>query len=99
MEIDLLYVPNCPNYETARDRLSRALARIGRDAVVRERPVHSSAEAARLGMHGSPTVLIDGHDPFEVGHDPAALSCRLYPGAVAARGAPSVDELVDVLGR
>jgi hypothetical protein len=29
-------------------------------------------------MHGSPTLLINGHDPFPTPHDDHALSCRIY---------------------
>ena len=33
-------------------------------------------QAARRGMHGSPTILIDGIDPFAVPGQPASVSCR-----------------------
>ena len=33
-------------------------------------------EAARSGMHGSPTILIDGIDPFAEPGQPASVSCR-----------------------
>ena len=34
-------------------------------------------EAARYGMQGSPTILIDGRDPFAEPGAAASLSCRL----------------------
>lgn len=94
----MVYVPGCPNVAATRRRLAQALARTGRAAVVHERPVHSPAEAARFGLRGSPTVLIDGRDPFD-GDDLPGLSCRLYPGGGAGGGLPSVDEWCEALGR
>jgi hypothetical protein len=49
-------------------------------------------------MHGSPTLLIDGRDPFAQPGAQASVSCRLYRGADGrASGAPSVTELRRVL--
>ena len=98
MDIDLLYLAACPNHAIARARVQIALDRTHLAAVVREREVQSSEEAARLGMRGSPTILIDGHDPFAGGADPAALSCRLYRGDPGFGGAPTVEQLVEALG-
>ena len=51
-------------------------------------------QAARRGMHGSPTILIDGIDPFAVPGQPASVSCRLYRDSDGrADGAPSVRQL------
>ncbi|MFF0446266.1 alkylmercury lyase family protein [Streptomyces sp. NPDC004609] len=61
--------------------------------------VTDPAEAARLGMTGSPTVLIDGTDPFTTPGTPASVSCRLYRGPDGTvDGAPSVPELRRALG-
>jgi hypothetical protein len=98
MEIDLLYVPDCPNRAAARELVEVALARTQRSAVVREREIHSSEEAERLGMRGSPTVLIDGRDPFADGAGPAAMSCRLYRGIAGVSGVPTVGQLIEALG-
>jgi hypothetical protein len=98
MEIDLLYLPDCPHRHLARRHLDLALARTQLAALVREREVCSSREAARLGMRGSPTILIDGHDPFADQDEPAGLSCRLYRSGASLTGAPTVSQLVDALG-
>jgi hypothetical protein len=98
MDIDLLYVPDCPHRSLARDHVDLALARTRRRAVVREREIHSSEEADRLGMRGSPTILIDGQDPFADSDEPAGLSCRRYRSEAGVGGAPSVRQLVEALG-
>lgn len=99
MEIDLLYVQDCPNRSLARSRVEHALAQIGVAARVREREIRTSEEAAELGMRGSPTILIDGADPFADDATPAAFSCRLYRDEAVVGGAPTVEQLVSVLGR
>jgi hypothetical protein len=98
LDIDLLYVADCPNHAIARARVQIALDRTQLAAVVRGREVQSSEEAARLGMRGSPTILVDGHDPFAGGADPAALSCRLYRSDPGFSGAPTVEQLVEAFG-
>lgn len=90
VEIDLFYVADCPNHVLARDVLERALARTGRTAVVRERVVGSVEEAERLGMRGSPTILIDGRDAFPGADALGAWSCRL-------EGVPTLDQFTAAL--
>lgn len=97
MEIDLLYCPDCPNRTLARDHLAAALARTNRVALVRERQVRSSEEAERLGMSGSPTILIDGRDPFAEGAGVSALACRLYSTDAGYSGVPTVEQFIEAL--
>ena len=42
--------------------------------------VSEQADAEQLGMCGSPTLLVDGADPFAGPAHQPSLSCRLYPG-------------------
>ena len=88
MRITVLTVPGCPNAPLAMERVTAALA--GRPAQVELVEVGEQAEAVRLGMHGSPTILVDGVDPFATPGTAPSVSCRLYrePGG-AASGAPS----------
>ena len=53
------------------------------------------AEAARF--RGSPTVLVDGRDPFADPAAPVGLSCRVYRTADGLAGSPTVDQLLAVL--
>jgi len=49
-------------------------------------------------MHGSPTLLIDGVDPFGPPDQRPSLSCRLYRDAAGRpAGAPSVEALRQAL--
>ena len=97
MELTLLTVPACPNAALFEERLADALAGHP-DAVVRRREIANERAAAEAGMHGSPTLLIDGVDPFATPGQPPSLSCRLYRDATGrAEGAPPVDALQRVL--
>lgn len=93
MRLTILALPGCPNVAALDDRLAtvlngRAEMSLSHQVIVDER------EAARWGMRGSPTLLIDGTDPFaEAGQEPG-LSCRRYrddDGQLS--GAPSVSQL------
>jgi hypothetical protein len=98
MAITVLHVPDCPNLGLLRARLAEALDRLGGSVPVEERVVVEAEEAARLGFGGSPTLLVDGRDPFPT---TAAgwLTCRLYPTPSGPQGAPTVDDLIEVLGQ
>jgi hypothetical protein len=98
VHIDVLAVPDCPNLPDALTRVDTALATLGiTDAVVCTRLAVELAEAEALGMRGSPTILIDGRDPFAIEDAPASISCRLYRSTTGMSGCPTVDEIVVAL--
>ncbi len=97
MRIELLHVADCPNLVVARERIAIALERTGAAATVHEREVTTPEDAERSGMSGSPTVLVDGVDPF--GGARASLACRLYRGGDTVEGAPPLDALVAAFSR
>jgi hypothetical protein len=88
MRLEVLHVPDCPNLPSLLERLAQVT-----DVPVVTRVIESDADASRFGMAGSPTLLVDGVDPFaEAGE--FGVSCRLYrdhDGRLVA--APSVDQL------
>ncbi|MGB6455521.1 MAG: thioredoxin family protein [Streptosporangiaceae bacterium] len=77
MQLTVLAVPDCPNAPVLGDRLVAVLD--GRAGVlVSQQVISDEGEAARWGMRESPTLLIDGADPFaEPGQQPS-MSCRQY---------------------
>jgi hypothetical protein len=97
VELTVLSVPGCPNADAFHERLLDALAGLG-GVTVHRRVIDGEQEAAEAGMHGSPTLLIDGADPFAAPDARPSLSCRLYRDAAGrAGGAPSVAALRQVL--
>jgi hypothetical protein len=93
MHVTLLAVPGCPHLPVLEERLAEALDGLPGVSVSRQ-VIATEDEAARSGMHCSPTVLIDGLDPFAEPGQPASVSCRLYRDSDGrSGGAPSVSQL------
>jgi len=86
MELTLLTVPDCPSVATFEERLAAALT-WHPGAVIRWREIADEREAAQAGMCGSPTLLINGADPFAAPGQVPGLACRLYRDA-APQGPP-----------
>jgi len=93
MHLTILAEPGCPNAPVLRERLAAALN--GRAGIsVSDEVIRDESEAAWWGMHGSPTLLIDGVDPFAELGQPPGMSCRLYRDDEGrTSGAPSVGQL------
>ncbi len=93
MHLTVLAVPDCPSAPVLNDRLAVVLD--GRAAVsVSHEVIRSEGEAARRGMHGSPTLLVDGVDPFAEPGQAASMSCRMYRDENGqTSGAPSLGQL------
>ena len=98
MRVTLRYFDGCPHWRTAEARLGEALVNTGHDGVVvaHER-VESPEDAARLGFVGSPTVLVDGIDPFAREGSPVGFACRVHMTPEGLAGSPTVDQLMEVL--
>ncbi|MEP7740155.1 alkylmercury lyase family protein [Nocardioides sp. 31GB23] len=95
MSLEVLHVRDCPNLLPLLERIAGIT-----DLPVTTRLLESEAAAADLGMAGSPTLLIDGVDPFAAAdqHD-RGISCRLYrdpDGRIVP--VPTVEQLRDAIG-
>ena len=97
MHLMVLAVPDCPNAPVMRERLAAVLH--GREDVsVSHELITDEGEAVRWGMHGSPTLLVDGADPFAEPGERPSMSCRLYRGNDGrVSGAPSAAQLRQVI--
>lgn len=91
MKLEVLHVPDCANLTPLLERLAEVT-----DLPVTTRMIRSDEEAERFGMAGSPTLLVDGVDPFAGGE--CSVSCRLYRDESGrAVAVPSVVQLRAVL--
>lgn len=98
MDVALLYFDGCPHRTLAEQRLEAALAEVGRGGdSVRHVLVETPEEAERLGFIGSPTILVDGKDPFASGTEQPALACRVFSTPDGLAGSPTMEQLVAVL--
>ena len=92
----MLYFDDCPNWRRADEHL-RALADEFPGLVITRQLVDTPEQATELGLRGSPSILIDGVDPFGDPDAPTGLSCRVYRTAAGPAGAPTLDQLRTVL--
>lgn len=97
MQVTLRYMEGCPNWRAVDEELAHLAGEL--DFEVRHERVETPEEAERLAFRGSPTVLLDGRDPFADGDEPVGLSCRVYPTADGYRGAPTRVQLREALQR
>ena len=96
MDIVIRYFDGCPHWATARERLEEALLAEGLSAGIHLETVSSPEQAERVKFKGSPTILIDGRDPFP-GEDGWGFTCRVYETEAGAEGSPSVAQIRGIL--
>lgn len=91
MKLELLYFDECPNWEVASERLDAVAT--SRGLVVERIIVTTTEEAEGAGFRGSPTILVDGSDPFASGDEPFGLACRIYRTPDGLAGSPTIEQL------
>lgn len=95
MRIVLQYFDDCPNWQIADAHLRAALDEVSAsDVVVEYVLVDTLEQAEECGFHGSPTILVDGLDPFADESTAVGLACRRFVTESGVAGAPSVGQLV-----
>jgi hypothetical protein len=92
MNIELLYVANCPNRVVALEWLRATLSAENLQTPVNEVLVSDATMAQSLKFPGSPTIRINGHDvePHSGQTTSFGLMCRLYSDG---SGVPSQQSL------
>ena len=90
MKIEVLYVPGCPKFDPAGERLQAVLESQSLQAEIRSVPITSEAQSKTLLFPGSPTIRIDGEDVEQHGTVVPSLACRLYANR---NGVPSEESL------
>ena len=91
------YFDGCPNWRETDERLREAVLLAGLSVAPTYVEVETPEDAERLSFRGSPTVLVDGADPFADVSAPVGLSCRVFQTPEGLRGAPTVEQLLAVL--
>lgn len=94
--IEVLHVDDCPNVALLIERLSASAtaAGVGVEPMLVLVESHDLSNELRFG--GSPTLRIDGVDPFPTDGTPS-FGCRLYAHDGAFDGSPSISQLTTVL--
>jgi hypothetical protein len=98
MKVTIQYFDGCPHWKLADERVRRVLEGVSTDDVTLEYELIDSPERAeRVGFHGSPTILVDGQDPFVTGIEQVGMSCRVFSTEDGIQGAPTEADLRKLL--
>jgi len=97
MDIEIRYFEDCPNWLPIERSITELAAELGIEVEVSHTIVGTPEEAERLSFKGSPTVVINGTDPWEDGEAPVGLSCRVYRTKDGFTGAPSEAQLREAI--
>lgn len=99
MKIELLHITECPSWTTCLRSLKHALIDLDIDLEINVRRLDSFGPEGSVQFHGSPTILVDGHDIFPVDDYDGALSCRVYRTPEGLRGMPSQGQITEQLSK
>ncbi len=94
MRIELLWFDGCPSYQRARDILEQVLREENIAARIEMIQVSDDADARAKKFLGSPTIRLNGVDPFaEPGQENYAMQCRVYRTPDGLKGVPTKEML------
>ncbi len=92
MDVVLQYFDDCPNWREAAEHLEVLVGEVP-GLVVSLQRVETGDDAERASFRGSPSILIDGVDPFGPDDAPVGLACRVYPTPDGPAGSPTLEQL------
>ena len=76
------------------ERIREALTLSGIPQTIEHCLVETPEEADEYRFAGSPSILLDGRDPFVAPTSEFGLTCRVYSTPDGCAGAPTVEQLV-----
>jgi hypothetical protein len=98
VDVELLVVPDRPNESVALSVLRLAFVRVGLAThPVRTTVIASQEQAQERGFVGSPTIRINGVDPFGIAGQSPAYACRVYATPAGLSGVPPLGEVISAL--
>ena len=98
MNITLQYFDSCPNWQITDRRIKEIIDAHSLDVELDYQLVESPEAAERYGFHGSPSILIDGQDPFTTEATRVGYACRIYFTESGPADTPSVEQIAKALG-
>jgi hypothetical protein len=99
LKVELLYFDGCPSYQTAAKLLRAVMDDEGLTAGIDLIKVADEAAARRLKFVGSPSIRINGVDPFLHGEADYGMGCRVYAAPEGLKGWPTKQMLREALTR
>jgi hypothetical protein len=96
VDLEILYIEDCPNWQQAADLLRDALTSTGHaHESIGFRLIRSADDAVGTVFAGSPTITLDGFDLMPSQGATTELACRLYVTPFGLAGLPTVDQLIE----
>jgi hypothetical protein len=100
MDVEVLVIPECPNEAKAMADVRSALDDVGLSRIpITKTVIDTQEEAERRHFGGSPTILIDGDDPFAAPGQSPALACRLFATPAGLAVVPDIRQLREAFKR
>jgi hypothetical protein len=78
VDVRVLYFDGCPNWQIMQERVHEAMREVGLDAPVALVSVDTVEQAECWQFRGSPSLLLNGNDPFADRSGPVGLSYRIF---------------------
>jgi hypothetical protein len=97
LDVTLQYFDDCPNYKITDARLRRIITDHRLDTTIAYQLIDTPEAAETHQFRGSPTVLINGVDPFADTDAPVGLACRVYQTELGPAGSPTLNQLEQVI--
>ncbi len=98
MKLEILWIDGCPSYESMLESLEQVMREEKIAAPIEMVQVRDDSDAVAKKFLGSPTLRIDGVDPFAEPHQTNfAMQCRLYQTSKGLRGVPTQEMLRSAL--
>lgn len=98
MKIELFWIDGCPSAERAKEVLVQVLHDQSIDARVEMIQVRDNADAVAMKFLGSPTIRLNGRDPFAPANaSDFGIQCRVYQTPAGLRGSPTKEMLLQAI--
>lgn len=97
VQIEVLYTPDDENAGLLVDLVEQVVADQGLDAAIQYTVIKSDKQAFEHQFIGSPTIRIDGVDPWPIPNAPAGMRVRLFFTDQGPVDYPTYDMLVEAL--
>ena len=98
MEITIQYFDSCPGWRVVDTRVKELVQEHGLTVSLTYQLIDTLEAAEEYQFAGSPTLLVDGRDPFKTDQAPIGLACRTYMTPAGLEASPSVDQIREALG-
>lgn len=93
LNIALQYFDGCPNWKQADADLRALIGELGLSTEILYQLIETAEAAEEHDFRGSPTIRINGEDPFAADNAPVGLGCRLYQTDSGPAGSPTREQL------